>query len=236
MNYKINYITDIFDNNYIGIQIQKDAITPYLNDMKDILGDDDYKLYISNQQNRDDKGDLFYSHHITLVNVFTMNTLMSSPNSTKYIEYLDSVINTIDITDIKFKGIGMAKRNENIAFFVVVESDMLHEFQSRLGIEPTDLHITIGFNNKDVFGVSKSNILELKSKLKSKIEYLKSKHDGISFIFDIDNLDDNLKDINDTIKEVSLNDTVYKVEIKNTILGISLINDELRIVYQFNKE
>lgn len=236
MKYKLDYIKDVFDNTYVGVKIKKDDIHSYMKDLKEVLGDDDYKIYTENQQTRDNRGDNFYTHHITVVNVFTMNKLMASPNSVKYVEYIDNVINNIEISDIKFKGIGMAKKEDNTTFFIVVESDMLHEFQKNIGIEPTDLHITIGFNKKDVFGVRKNQILNLKSKLISKIEFLKSKYDGLSFIFDIANLDDNLKESIDDVKEVSLGDTLYKVNIKNTTIGITLINDELRVVYQYNKD
>lgn len=234
MKYKIDYLTDIVGNTYIGVKIYKDNINSYLNQLKTLLGKD-YDIYVNNQQKRDMSNGRTCSHHITVVNAFELKKLMSSPDAHKYVEYINSIIENVDIDDLTFKGIGRSTKEDNTAYYIVVESDMLNEFINKLSLQPKDLHITLGFNKQDVHGVRKNTVLSMRSLLKMKIEYYKNKYNGLSFIFDVvNNLDDNLiTDVSD-IKVLELNDTVYKISIKNTILGISIINDELRVVYQYN--
>ena len=236
MNYKIEYLKDIVNNTYVGVPISKDAVTSYLKQLKDILGDDEYKVYTTNQQNRDASNGRDHAYHITIINAFELNKLMKTPESSKYVEYLDTIMNTVSIDDIKMKGIGMAKKDSNTAFFVVVESDMLTELLNKIGLPKKDFHITLGFNKLDVHGVRKNEVLKMKSKLKMKIEYLKSMYSGLSFIYKISNFDENLIVPLDEVKELELTDTVYKISIKNTIIGIALVDDSLRVVYQKNND
>lgn len=75
--------------------------------------------------------------HITLLNV---------PNYKK----CDDIMLPLVINDIVFKGIGSISKNDDQTFFVVVQSDTIQNELKRLGVKQ-DLHITIGFNSKDLF-------------------------------------------------------------------------------------
>ena len=52
-------------------------------------------------------------------------------------------------------GVGKAESKGNTSYFVVCESDKLDAVRTRLGLPKQDLHITIGFDKRDVFGVVK---------------------------------------------------------------------------------
>jgi len=40
MTYYITYLKDIQGSNYLGIKVPNDVVEPFLDDLKDILGDD----------------------------------------------------------------------------------------------------------------------------------------------------------------------------------------------------
>ena len=63
MKVRLEYLKDIVGNNYIGVNIYTDIVTPYLSQLEEIL-EDDYDTYITNQSNRDHN-----KHHITVINV-----------------------------------------------------------------------------------------------------------------------------------------------------------------------
>jgi hypothetical protein len=45
----ITHLKDILQNNYLGIKIPVTMIQSYLNELKEILGEDDYVKYNENQ-------------------------------------------------------------------------------------------------------------------------------------------------------------------------------------------
>ena len=53
MIYYLTHIKDTLGNNYLGIDIPNGVVEPFLNELKDIIGEDDYEVFTENQQKRD---------------------------------------------------------------------------------------------------------------------------------------------------------------------------------------
>lgn len=141
----LNYLLDVAGNNYIGVKFYEKELNDYINIWKSSFGkleEDRIKLekFILNIYNRD--GDMY---HITLFSVPEYNK----------IKHLDSKEIFKIVDDIQFLGIGKAIKNSNETNFIVVKSDILNKIRTDLGFELKDLHITLGFDKKDVFGVDK---------------------------------------------------------------------------------
>jgi hypothetical protein len=153
MTYYINYIKDILGNNYLGVNIPNGSIQLLLNELKEDIGDD-YNLFTENQQRRDN-GD----YHITVINVAEYNKLSNDMGMDVFTNSLTRVFK-YEIDDLKLMGIGTATRNENRAYFIVCNSEKLDAIRTRFELPKKDLHITIGFKYKDVFGVRKNQVME----------------------------------------------------------------------------
>jgi hypothetical protein len=161
MIYKVGYIKDIIGQNYLGIKFNEGQIESFLKDLYEIVGSNErFETLISNQARRDRSEGSEHTHHITILSVMEYNKLMNS-NPKDFQERINT-IQSVDIEDLEFKGIGKAERAGNIAYFIVVESPTLDEFRSSLGLEPRDFHITLGFDKKDVFGVRKNEVIKKK--------------------------------------------------------------------------
>ncbi len=183
MNAKLEYLKDVAGNNYVGINIYTDIVYPYLNQLKEIL-DEEYDIYTTAQRNRD------HGHyHITVINVMEYNKLSKEQGIDKFINSLESVFD-FEVDDVKLMGIGKAERNENKAYFIVVNSEKLQEVRKKYGLQPIDFHITLGFHFKDVFGVRKNEVLKLNDpflKLLKK-EYYKH-NETFEFVKEMKNFD-----------------------------------------------
>jgi 2'-5' RNA ligase len=213
---KITYIKDVMNQNYLGIQFDQEKVKPFLKEMMHFLGEQKFEVFLKNQKLRDKE-----NYHLTVVNVFELNKLMK-----KFGTNLQDKIQNImemEITDLKFEGIGTATNGTDRAVFVVVNSDTLDEVRNSLGLNPKDFHITLGFDKKDVFGVRKNKVLEKENSFHRKINELK-KRDGNSWVFDVKNLPKDLKDYTpDDVEELSLNENSIEFRIDNKIVEISPI-------------
>ena len=192
---------------------------PFLKDMNDIIDDESkFDLYTSNQAKRDSD-----SWHCTVINVMEYNKSIKALGMSVFMEKLNALFG-FEIDDLEFKGVGTDTRNTNEAYYVVLSSDKLDEVRASFGLKPRDLHITLGFDPKDVFGVSKGEdtIVKKTSKLRKVLDSLWRNQRDWSFLFDIKNFPDELK-IDDKIEALSLSDTVLNVKIGHTLLQIILI-------------
>lgn len=115
MKVRLEYLKDIVGNNYIGVNIYTDIVTPYLSQLEEIL-EDDYDTYITNQSNRDHG-----KHHITVINVMEYNKISKEVGFDKFINSLEKYFDTE--FEINLMGVGTAERNENRTYFVVVAQD-----------------------------------------------------------------------------------------------------------------
>ena len=222
MIHRLEYLKDTVGNNYIGVNIYTDFIQPYLERLKNIIGDD-YEIYIKNQQNRD------HGHyHITVINVMDYNKLSKDLGMDKLINSLEPVFD-FDFDDLQFLGIGKAEKGGNTAYFIVVRSEKLQEVRKKYGLPEQDFHITIGFKWKDVFGVSKNEVLKEKEpflKLLGSLYY--KNNETFDFVKEIENyeFDEDLE-----IEPINIAETnaTFRVN-KNDYFSISLIDNKLRIV------
>jgi hypothetical protein len=228
MTNKIEYIKDIVGNNYIGVNIYVDMVQPYLERLKDIIGDE-YDIYVKNQQNRD------HGHyHITVINVMEYNRLCTEIGIDKFVNSLESSFD-FEFNDLKLMGIGTVERSGNRAYFIVVKSDQLQEARKKYGLPEQDFHITLGFKYKDVFGVRKNEVIkEYSSFLRIIKKLYYSNNESFSFIKEVENYD---LDPDGEVIPIKIEDTSITFRVDNTYFQVSFL-DKLWIIskWQDNKE
>lgn len=153
MTYYITYLKDTIGNNYLGIKVPNDVVDPFLDDLKEFLGDD-FDTYTRNQQDRDHG-----NYHITVINTMDYNRLAKEVGVENFINSLETVLN-YEIDDLEMLGVGTATKGDNTTYFIVCNSDKLDAVRTRFGLGNQDFHVTLGFKDKDVFGVPKNKIIE----------------------------------------------------------------------------
>lgn len=153
MKYYITYLRDSIGNNYLGIKLPNDIVEPFLYDLKEILVDD-FDTYTLNQQNRDHG-----TYHITVINAMDYNRLAKEVGVENFINSLEPILK-YEIDDLEMLGVGTAEKGDNRTYFVVCNSDKLDAVRTRFELGKQDFHITLGFKDKDVFGVPKNKIIE----------------------------------------------------------------------------
>lgn len=229
MTYYNTYLKDILNNNYIGIKIPNEIVQPYLNFLKEEIGEDNYALYTENQQKRD-RGD----YHITVLNVMEFNKLNKELGMDKFVNSLDAVFK-YEIDDLKLKGVGTATKNENRAYFIVCESEKLNAIRTRYELEPRDFHVTLGFQYKDVFGVRKNEVMKKSSKFLQLLAQEYYKRENWNFIKKIENY--NL-DPNSEVIPLKIEETFIKVKVDGMFMDIAYLDDKFWIVtcYSANED
>ena len=230
MIYYLTYLKDTIGNNYIGIQIPSGVVTPFLNELKDIIGEDDFKIYTESQQKRDDG-----HYHITVINVIEYNSLSKSMSIDKFVNSLEPIFK-YEIDDLRMMGIGTATKNENRAYFIVCESDKLDAIRTRYNLPKQDFHITLGFKWKDVFGVPKKELISKKDKFLKLLEIEYYKNDNWNFIRSIGNF--NL-DKQAEIIPVELKQNRLKAKCDGQYIEVFLLEDErfwISNIYPIDKE
>ena len=155
----ITHLKDVLQNNYLGIEIPVTIVQPYLNELKEILGEDDYVKFTENQIKRDGG-----HYHITVINVADYNRLCKQMGIDRFVNSLDPILK-YPIDDLKLLGVGRAQKNENTAFFIVCDSAKLEAIRNRYDLQKQDFHVTLGFNFRDVFGVPKNELFKKKGNL-----------------------------------------------------------------------
>jgi hypothetical protein len=154
MTYYLTYLRDTIGNNYVGINIPEAVVEPHLEKLKEILGEEDFQIFTQNQKNRD------HGHyHITVINVMDCNRLSKEMGMTNFVKSVELAFE-FPVEDLELLGVGKASKNENTAYFVVCQSDSLDAVRTRFNLPKHDFHITLGFNTKDVFGVSKNEVIK----------------------------------------------------------------------------
>jgi len=153
MKYYVEHIKDINGSNYLAIRIDKLEVLPFLDQLRSVLGKEDYDLYTGNQQSRDHG-----VYHMTVINVMDYGRLTKAMGMDKFVEALQPILE-YEIDDLEMLGVGKAEAKGNTAYFVVCQSDKLDAIRTRFELAKHDFHITLGFNQKDVFGVPKNEII-----------------------------------------------------------------------------
>jgi hypothetical protein len=229
MTYHVGYLRDVLGNNYLGLKFNENQLSPFISDLYEIVDNDGmYDLLISNQQRRDNRNG--HSHHSTVISVMDFNKLSLSMGA-RFHKKIDTIF-ALEITDLIFKGVGTAERAGSVTYFVVLESPTLDEIRSSLGLSPLDFHITLGFEPKDVFGVSKREVIKKKSTLSKLVDMRYSLHNGSHiWLHDIININDNLKKVpEDKIEILRMTDTIITYRLDHTQIQIGIINDDLYVM------
>lgn len=225
MIYYLTYLKDTIGNNYLGINIQKEVVNPYMIELEEVLGEDEYIKYTKLQIQRDHG-----SYHITTINVMEYNSLCKSMGLNNFLNSLD-VAFKYAIDDLKFIGLGSSERNENRSYFIVCSSEKLSQIRNRFNLPKQDFHITIGFYSKDVFGVSKdeTTLISKKSKFIKTFKQLYSNDVNLNFLRDIENFD-----CGEDIKVIDINDSYLTVYSNGNISMITLMDDnKLRVTNEY---
>jgi hypothetical protein len=207
----ITHLKDVLQNNYLGIKIPVTMIQSYLNELKEILGEDDYVKFTENQIKRDGG-----HYHITVINVADYNRLSKRMGIDRFVNSLDPIFK-YPIDDLKLLGVGRAQKNENTTFYVVCESDKLEAVRGRFELGEQDFHITLGFNFKDVFGVSKKELFKKEGKFIQLLRTEFYKNENWNFIRNISNYE---LDPKAEIIPIKLTDTYLKVKCEGYYLDI----------------
>jgi hypothetical protein len=221
MKYNITYLKDILGSNYLGVKIQETEVRPFLEQLKDILGDH-FDEYTSNQKKRDQEG-----YHITVINVIDYNRLSEENGIDKFVNSLDQVLKA-SIDDLKLLGVGKAQKNENTAYFVVCKSDLLDEVRRMYNLPEQDFHITLGFKHKDVYGVRKNELFKMNEPFLNKLkkEYYKE-GETFEFVKGIKNFD---LDFFKLIEPIEINDTTATFRCgNNDYITIGLVDNQFLI-------
>jgi hypothetical protein len=137
-NKTISILKDRLGNSYMGIKFSSYEVESLANQLNEYLGEE-YELYKTNRNNRD--GD---KYHITFLSVPEYQPIREDA-----IKLLGQKVN------LEVVGIGKAEGKGNITYFAIVNSTDLDTMFSKFYDTKKDYHITLGFNQKDVFGVSK---------------------------------------------------------------------------------
>lgn len=228
MIYYITHLKDVLGNNYLGIDIPKHVVEPYLNELKDIIADD-YEEFTKLKENRDGS-----HYHITVINVMDYNKLSKEMGIDKFVNSLDPIFK-YPIDDLKLLGVGRAQRNENISFYTICKSEKLDAIRKRFELADHDFHITLGFKYKDVFGVRKNEIFKKDSKFIQLLRQEFYKNEDFNFIRKIVNYELNPKA---EIIPVKLTETTIKVKCEGYYLdiGYSEEGECLRIYTKYSIE
>lgn len=154
MTYYLTYLKDSIGANYVGINIPESIVEVHLQRLKEILGEEDFQIFTSNQKKRDHN-----SYHVTVINVMDYNRLSKEMGMSKFIESLELAFK-YPVEDLEMLGLGTASAKDNRTYFVVCQSDSLDAVRTRFNLPGHDFHITLGFDKKDVFGVPKNEVIE----------------------------------------------------------------------------
>jgi len=217
MIYYLQYLKDTIGNNYLGLNIPTGSIESFLNELKDIIGEDDYIKYTKLQKDRDHG-----KHHSTVINVIEYNSLSTRFGIDKFINSLEPIFK-YEIDDLKMMGVGTATKNENRAYFIVCQSDKLEAIRDRYDLPKLDFHITLGFLHRDIFGVRKNQVLEKEGKFLQLLKQEYYKNDNWEFIKTIGNF--NLSKDEELIP-VDLSDSRVKFKCGDNYTEITLLDDE----------
>ncbi len=141
INIKLQQLTDNTGLTYFAGLVKQDDLIVDLAQLADILKED-FVTFRQGQQTRDHN-----QFHITIVNPYEFEAL-----EPKQAELLKENIEL----SFNLLGLGRASKEKNQAYFVVAESLEGQKLRAKLGLKNKDFHVTVGFNQQDVYGVRKN--------------------------------------------------------------------------------
>ena len=219
------YLKDTLGSNFLGLKIFPHQVEPFLENMKKVLGDD-FEIFTNNQKLRDKDG-----YHLSVISVIEYDNLCREMGIDKFINSLESVFD-YEVDDLKLLGLGKASDGVNTAYFVVCDSNKLNQIREKYDLPKIDLHITLGFKWKDVYGVRKNEIIKEKSDFIQLLsDNFYNHHETFEFLKNISNF---TADSELEIDPIKIQETSATFRIgKNLYFTVSLVNNEFRIVAEW---
>lgn len=168
----LEVVKDVNDHGYLSIKFDKESISSinkYTDELRSYVDDEErFWEMINNQKKRD-----VNIHHCTILNSYEIGKLKKINNDN---DVIDDYVN-IEIGDFNIIGLGYLtddKLKDNQAFFLVCESKEVDKFRKHLGFGSKSLHITLGFDIKDIFNgdKDKSSLINIQKVNKKQFPYL----------------------------------------------------------------
>lgn len=136
-------IKDVYNNPYYAIDVLVDSVDNNGTSFNELL-----KKFLELVPNAVDFNKKLLkrnnnAYHITILNVPEYNIVLKSNEINE--------LPTIKIDDIVFKGIGSITEGDMVTYYVVVDSLTINLLRDAYNMKQKDLHITIGFSDKDLF-------------------------------------------------------------------------------------
>ena len=136
-------IKDVYNNPYYAIDVLVDSVDNNGTSFNELL-----KKFLELVPNAVDFNKKLLkrnnnAYHITILNVPEYNIVLKSNEINE--------LPTIKIDDIVFKGIGSITEGDMVTYYVVVDSLTINLLIDVYNIKQKDLHITMGFSDKDLF-------------------------------------------------------------------------------------
>ena len=112
-----------------------------------------HEKFSANRRARDGK-----EFHLTFINAGEYTKLLKDAiNNYQITNTLETILK--DLVRLDLLGVGKSTKEESIAYYIVCKSETLNSFRKTLGLTDKDLHVTLGFNPKDIHGVDKKEIM-----------------------------------------------------------------------------
>ena len=125
---------------YLSARIEEREIIPWLESLKKVLTPIEFFQYTLNQQKRDNN-----THHITVINTVEFPKINCDL----------SVVIGYQV-QINIFGVGTIKEDDNEACFLVCSCMEINKIRKHFDLNEVDLHITLGYKNKDIFNKEKN--------------------------------------------------------------------------------
>ena len=130
------------NNKYLSVHVEKSDVLCIQNFVCDNINSE----AVYNQKERDSN-----NFHITVINTAQYGSLLKHNSPLNKIEsYLGKKI------DFFIYGIGTATKDNNQAWFLILDNPILNTMREDLGLFKWDFHVTLGFKDKDFHRVPKS--------------------------------------------------------------------------------
>lgn len=217
MNYYTTYLKNDKGENFLGLRIEDSEIKIWLDQLKELIGESDFEVFSRNQQLRDNS-----KYYLSIISVDDYHKCIEFWGMDNFINNLDERLFQFEIDDLQFKGLGTNTDGPNRAFYVVCKSDKISAVRSRFELPPLDLHITIGFDKKDISGVRKDQLLKKGPKFLKLLELEYYKNKNWDFIKKIQNYS---LDIDIDLEPVDITETSVKFKCGNHYLQVVYLED-----------
>ena len=135
----VSQVVPMSGGHYYGSHIEAWTVAPHLEAFRALVGEERAALMELNKEARD-RGRVY---HMTVVTPPEMKTLSRERGAFP-----------AQIT-IEYLGVGRASDRNSEAWFIVCRSEAIEQWRRENGLPPKDLHVTLGFDPKDVHSTAK---------------------------------------------------------------------------------